>query len=225
VLFLGTLRSAKRIRNQGPWWPGAWCDLEALRCASYYPLLGDLLVNADYMMVPWHELKRKWPLIRNLFLTQYESKDVFIRPDSGDKGFTGFVLCEEESAEFFDSQYAYTGDQMRIADLCVVAPAKNITAEVRTFIGQGRVISASYYRKDKAQYWNRDVPQEAVAVAETAAKAMGSNCDPMYVIDVALVDDIWKVLELNSFSCSGVYDCDLVPIVNLAAQLVLENTL
>jgi glutathione synthase/RimK-type ligase-like ATP-grasp enzyme len=45
--------------------------------------------------------------------------------------------------------------------------------------------------------------------------------DPIYVIDICLTDkDEYKVLELNSFSCSGLYDCNPNIIVYVVESII-----
>jgi hypothetical protein len=43
--------------------------------------------------------------------------------------------------------------------------------------------------------------------------------DPLFMLDVGETDGGLHLLELNSFSCSGLYRCDPAPVVAVASEL------
>lgn len=83
VLAYGSIEFAKAIRSD--FYPGKWCDWTALRCERYYPKVGALLLNEDYIILPASEVKRR----QNILLQQWEP--MFLRPVRADKPFAGFV--------------------------------------------------------------------------------------------------------------------------------------
>lgn len=64
VVYYGSLQIAQQIQKRKSWFPGAICNLDAMRCSSYYPLLGDLLLNSEYCMMPLGDLERNWKFLQ-----------------------------------------------------------------------------------------------------------------------------------------------------------------
>lgn len=59
-----------------------------------------------------------------------------------------------------------------------------------------------------------------------AARALASTSwrpDPLFMLDVGEVDGgELRVIELNAFSCSGLYACELEPVVRAASACARE---
>jgi hypothetical protein len=86
VVFHGSIALATRIADDALWQPGAWFTRENYNCSTYYCHLAPFLLNADYVMLPFGELRR-----RKQFLFDHFASDgaIFVRPDSVAKSFTG----------------------------------------------------------------------------------------------------------------------------------------
>lgn len=89
-VFHGSLQLARELESKRPdLKPGVWAEKPAFSCTQYYPALGKYLLNSPYVFLPVAELQRlKWEVYR------WFGRDtkIFIRPDAGDKRFTGQVL-------------------------------------------------------------------------------------------------------------------------------------
>ena len=86
VVAHGDIEFVTRIRREGRWSPGAFGTVENYFCSSYYCLLGQYLLNRDYIMLPFGELRRQREF---LFSTVGRDGNIFVRPDSPLKLFTG----------------------------------------------------------------------------------------------------------------------------------------
>ena len=64
---------------------------------------------------------------------------------------------------------------------------------------------------------NSDVVRFASEVAG------GWEPDPIYVIDICESESRMYLLEINAFSTSGLYDCDVKPIIEAAGDLAMEE--
>lgn len=102
------------------------------------------------------------------------------------------------------------------------SPVRDIRAEVRTWMIGGQAVAGSTYRIDGAHERRADHP--FVEDAARTAEADHARWSPArhYVVDHALKDDGWMVIEYNPIHSSGWYDAD--PGVVLDAFMTAETT-
>lgn len=225
VIFQGSLNLARQLRREKTWVPGVYCNLEKFKCSTYYPYFGEHMLNSDYFFIPVSDLKRrKKELYSKLGLWD----TLYIRPDSGFKTFTGKAVKIEE----FDSDFEWMKEFSDPNSLALVASPKYICAEYRFVVCNKKVITGSSYRKtDKIERYKVEPTHGNGRDAWIYAQA---RCDiewepeSVYVMDICQVNQRdeyprFKVLELNSFSCSGLYACDLDIIVDNVSKLALKE--
>lgn len=100
------------------------------------------------------------------------------------------------------------------------SPVREIRAEVRTWMIGGRAVAGSTYRIGGAHDRRADHPfVDEVAAAAVADHARWSPARH-YVVDHALTDEGWLVIEYNPIHSSGWYDAD--PGVVLEAFMATE---
>jgi hypothetical protein len=139
VVFYGSLQLAKDLRRRCDWIPGVFYDPPKYNCVAYYAELGKYLLNGNYMMMPYGELVRRKEYI---FEHLAQDRAVFVRPDRGDKIFTGKVIFKEyweHDLEFFNFA------QLDKKELVVVAEPVNLAAEWRLVVVEGKVVAGSQY--------------------------------------------------------------------------------
>lgn len=185
-------------RTRFSWW--------APRLRFTDPGSQNCLLNEDFVMIPWMDLRQRQAQWRAFF----KGEGLFIRPDSGFKTFSGQPVMYAEWADHLsgvDATSAVTDDT-----LCVVASLKPITAEFRFIVAHGQVVAGSEYRYDGKLDVRRDYPS---AAHELACKVAASPHQPdfVYTVDVAMVGEEARIVELNSFCCAGLYACDMDALV------------
>ena len=89
-------------------------------------------------------------------------------------------------------------------------------------IADGKVIAGSEYRWDGKLDIRRDWPQECWDLADQVAKHPW-QVDIAYTCDVALTNSGPKIVELNGFSCAGLYACDLNLVVKGVSDAALKD--
>jgi hypothetical protein len=205
TLAYGSVEFCKAIRRE--LYPGRWCDWPGLRYDYYAAGLGALLLNDDYVLLPAGEVRRRQSLLRQ----QWGA--VFLRPVRADKPFAGFVACTDAGDEIEERLI-----RLEKHDLVVVARAKTIDAEYRTVAVRGKgIIAESQYMRQGQLDLDQEVPPEVEQAAKDVVMALGTNFpDPMFVVDIALCQGQYRLLEVNSFSFSIFYACDLEAIVRAA---------
>ena len=229
VFFYGSINFGRKLRNA--WTPGVYLNEKAYECTSYYPVIGDILLHYDdFIMLPYGVLKEKKEDIFNLI----GNSEIFVRPNSGTKEFTGFVTTEQR----FDDDVKLAGFyDVEPELLCLISGSKNLKREYRFVIVNGNVISGSLYRDwtigyddiNSASYvmkWSKHVDgpvdnQDAWKIAQEAANQY--NPDRAWTIDIAETDKECKVLEIGCFSCAGLYGNDLEVVVDEVSEAAEEE--
>jgi len=219
VIFYGSLNLAKQLQREKPWVPGPICNFKNLSCLTYYSYWGRHLFNKDYIMLPLLELSRR----REEIYGQYGVDDcIFMRPNSGAKTFYGNVYPLGELDSEIKLMDGYAGlplDEI----LVVVSSPKPIDKEWRVVVEAGKgVVAASQYMKNGTLNEEKGCPKEVKIVAWAIAHEEWQP-DKLYTVDVCESNGKFYFLEVNSFSCSGLYKCDPKPIVSTASRIAKEE--
>jgi hypothetical protein len=214
VILYGTIGYIKKCKKI--FTPGAYGFTSNRQCNVYMTKIPHhWFLNSDYIMLTWGDLKARWRSIYEL-LGAYE---IFIRPMSGDKSFTGQAIFYSD----FEYEANSTQQLTSVTDETIVMIARSkkhdIKGEFRFIIGAGEVIAGSEYRWDNKLDVRRDWPLECEEVATAVAK-LPWQLDTVYSCDVALMaDGTPKIVELNSFASCGWYACDQKKILTRVTEI------
>ena len=215
-VFIGSLNLSKKLRYFGCsyiTYRGNWCNLPQYACHKYYPHLRGNLLNYDYVMLPFGDLWPRWNDLQSYLGTE----SLFIRPDAGDKPFTGMVVRD-------------IGDLRKIEctarpdDLVLISTPKQIKSEHRIVVIDGVAVAGSMYRNQGLLSEYGGLTEELKQYAEYIAKL--HQPDRAFVVDICYPEGTGKtprVVELNSFSCSGFYTCNTDVIVKEIASLAIRE--
>lgn len=208
VLTYGSINLVKRIQKTKPWIPGYWANFKHLECLFYYAHYAKFLLNHDYLILPFQEIIRQKEYLYEKF-----GDPIFIRPDKADKPFTGHLINYHE----FQKEINFLQDFPCLfpESTVILSSAKNIKRESRFIASDNKVITGSTYRINDELKFDCISNGSAFDLAEQIAQSIWKP-DKMFVIDIAETDDSIGLLEINSFSCSGFYDCDKNLIVQEA---------
>lgn len=213
VVFRGSFQFASVIRRKAKWIPGVYCNLPEFECYKYYPKFGEELLNSDYVMLPFGELQRKklW-----LFQNVGRGPKLFIRPSNGFKSFAGTIVDQAT----WDKDYKQMGFyEVTLDELVVVAPLVGILSEWRAVVVDGKIVSASQYKPERVE----GIPQDALAYAQDVVTKAKYNPDAAWTIDIAETHQGFKIIEVGSFSCAGLYHCDPEPIINALNEVAVKE--
>jgi len=218
VIVKGSLEFLKQIENLKRYRIAFWNGVDSFKCSKYYAYYGEYLLNGyDYLFLPLSEVKRR---LQDL-LVRYNCTKFFIRPDSGAKEFTGHVteemerviftgsdLLKEQNIKRFDDKLKkYSYNDLSPEELVMVTSFKKIDEEYRFFIIDRKVVAGSTYMINSAYDEKETYPQEAFDLADKIAKIEWRPSEA-FVVDVCRTNDLYKVLEINSFNCSDIYSCN-----------------
>jgi len=214
VVTQTSIQSAFKIMKDCPeWMPGPWYKQQLFQCQYYYQFFGQYLFNDKYMMLPAGEVIRRLDDIYDWF-GEYDT--VFIRPSSACKTFTGQLFDRKYFAKDWSVCMSYGGS---MTDLVVVSTPKIILGEYRYVIGDRKIIASSQYCWDGKPV-RAEAPKHLDAYVDMILADVDYNPDPVWILDIALdVDKKPYVLEVGSFSSSGLYECDKKAIVKNVSNI------
>ncbi len=210
VIGYGTFPFARQIQVHRRWVPGAWANQENLDCTTYFAHFGKYLLNQRYTILPGVEAIRQREWLYSVF---GRDGSVFARPTGCQKLFVGRCLAESSFAD------ALAPTRYDPATLVVIASPRPIAREWRLVVSRDRVIAASRYAEDGTRSIAPGCPDEIREFAEAVLADVRWRPDPIFMMDVCESYARPWLVELNGFSCSWLYRCDLPAVVAEASEL------
>lgn len=193
AVFHGRNTLIQRALEHPHWQKGVFFAPENFQHAACVAGYGSAMLNADARVTSLDELlSRDHP----------PSAELFVRPVDDSKRFTGRALRIADLAAFQQSQ-SLPGELA-----LVVAEVREVDAEWRLFLVDGRVAGGSMYRPTADHVLSAELIQFAERAAQQWMPA------PVFVMDVARIDRAWKIVECNCFNGSRFYDADVVAIID-----------
>lgn len=101
----------------------------------------------------------------------------------------------------------------------VIAAPKSVTLEWRLVVAEDRVIAASQHAADGAKFLTPGCPENVRAYAQVIFAEVRWRPDPIFMLDACEAEGLLWLVELNGFSCSWLYQCDLSAVVAGASEL------
>jgi hypothetical protein len=213
VLFSGTFPLMRHLQQHYPWKPGGWCTASHFDCATYYPHFPRHLLNQSYAILANDDALAR---VGEIFDQFGREGRVFVRPSGVQKTFTGRCVDREGLVLTLQST-SYAKEPV------LIAPPQEITREWRVVVARGRFVAASQYLSEGRHRESPGCPKEVRAYVDRLLAEVPYRPDPIYMMDLCASDDTLRLLELNSFSCSGLYQCDPASVVKAAKGLALEE--
>ena len=135
VVSYGSIEAVKSINYfHKNYIPSGYIQEKSLACKTYMPNIPiDLLLNDDYLMLPYAEFVRRKESIYKIFKTN----KLFIRPDSGLKTFAGTTIHYDD----FDYEINTLNQLTSVQDdtIILIASIKSILKEYRVVVGNKAV--------------------------------------------------------------------------------------
>jgi hypothetical protein len=194
--------------------PGAYRRLDDLSFHAFAAHLGDLVASDDYVILPFAELARR----------PAPGRAVFLRPDRVTKSFTGFTA----EASDFAAEVSCLRTVRNVApdELVVMASAREIVLECRFVVADGEVVAGSTYGWEDGFVPSTEIHAGCRDLAREVARRRW-QADSVYVCDIGLVreggTDRPRLIELNAFSCSGLYACDAKAVAEAVSRAAMDE--
>jgi ATP-grasp domain, R2K clade family 3 len=216
VIFCGSIEMTELVKSRLPkCFPVAYCNQEKYLCSKYMSHFGKYLFNDNYVMVPLTELHRQKFYFYGLF---GKETMIFVRPDSGQKPFQARLVDLQDFDEF------YSGNEYCKHELVVISSPKMIRGEWRFVVSKHKeIIAMSTYRYQGKITRIPSAPPKATELVKEMLE-IGYYPDSVFVMDVCEDSDgSYWLLELNSFSSSGLYECNKEWIVRKISAIAEQE--
>jgi hypothetical protein len=189
-----------------------WCVFfnENFNHKAWVENMADELLNADAIVGAFGEVQPEWD-------------EFFVRPVEDRKIFAGKVIHsskfeawrEQTLSSHADGYTTLTPDTE-----VIVAPLKEINSEWRFFVVDGKIVTGSLYRRYGILYQQPLLHNDEVF---PYAQRMVDKWQPdrAFVIDIALSENGYKVVEYNCMNSCGFYKIDVGKLVE--AIEAMEN--
>jgi hypothetical protein len=217
VFFLGCILMVQKVQRGTPWIPGTLGDFKFCECINYYPILQDYLLNKDHVFTNVKTLKSNWKFYQSCL-----GENIFVRPNSSKKIFSGFVVNDPQ--EIFNDNQSTLGDDLLNTELAVLSHAVKIDAEYRYLVVDGEVITGSSYVVNNSIH-RKIVDHEYDSYVYEIAQILKYH-EVASIVDIGIVNGSPKLIEINAVSCSGLYQMNLdkyIDGVEKACEILIER--
>jgi hypothetical protein len=197
VICFGSYSMRHSARKFG-WTPGVY-DLEPYDFLVQREHWGKEMLNSDSVVVPFKDVKIRKPM--------------FLRPANDGKVFAGKIYEPDEFHKWqfnvVAMNYDY-GNSLTNDTLIQVSEPKQIYAEYRFWIVEGKIVTWSLYKRGSKVIYSSDVDGHVLKYAESIPvdwlpKAL--------VLDVCETDQGMKIMEINTINSAGFYAADILKLV------------
>jgi len=194
VFPFGSIKMA-RLSQKYEWIPGSQMNdnHDYMVYKDYYK---DNLLNYDSKIIKFGD-------------TDFFSKErFFARPTKDTKVFNGQEFDMGEWEKF--RTHALTNGHSTLLDEDTdvqISSIKKIQKEIRFWIINGEIITASQYRLGNRLVLDSNVEKEAYTFCNKMIKLFELNKG--FVMDLALTENGWKIIECGCINCAGFYEADM----------------
>lgn len=202
VICIGSY-SLRHYAKKHSYAPGVF-DLEPYDFTQQLAHWGDHMLNADSIVTSFEHANP-------------DHEEFFCRPILDSKSFAGVVFSRDEFYEWKRKicvlEHDY-GDSVSKHTMIQVAPTKQIYAEYRFFIVDGKISTASMYKQaDKVVSLNID--QAGMLELFGFVKSRIAEWNPLgsMCIDIADTHSGFKIIEINTINSSGFYAANVQKLV------------
>lgn len=197
------------------WIPGIWFDEDSFRPSEWERVFFHNCLNYGSVILTLRAVLDNW-----------KGDKLFIRPNSDHKLFSGGVFMKGDFYDWYSRVKSLidsgTYVNLSLDTLVSVAPFKPIDAEWRFFIADRLVIAGSQYRLNGQLKPSININSKALDLAELVATNYWQPA-PAYVVDIALSEGEYKIIEFNTFNCAGFYKCNIKEIIWGASLLATKE--
>jgi len=219
VIVQGSIQMTKNIRGRLPegCFPVAYNSWDKYLCSSYYGPLNEFLFNDLHEFTTVGKLKND----KFKFYEKYGKEAlIFLRPDTGEKSFSGQLLDLQDFDRFWNNAIASSADDL---DSVIVSTPKKINGEWRFVCSKyngGEIISTTTY-----QYQGQRtlIPSAPIGATDKCKEILNKGYfpDSVFCIDICQCNDgnFW-LLELTSFSSAGLYATNKKDVARRVSDIV-----
>jgi len=220
IIVQGSIQMTKNIRGRLPQgcFPVAYNAWEKYLCSAFYPHFTKFLFNDRHEFTTVKKLKED----RFHFYQKYGKEAlIFIRPDTGEKTFSGQLLDLQDFDRFWENGIQCTANP---EDAIIVSTPKTIIGEWRFVVSRRKeIIAQSTYQYQGKKTLIPSAPAGATALVKEILE-VGYFPDSVFCVDVCQdADGNFWLLELTSFSSAGLYATNKDAVAKVVSEIAEED--
>jgi len=212
-IFYGSTTLILNAYSHADFTKGIFYDKESFSMVNYIEKWKTHMLNYDSQILTFNEITKG----------NFQGQNWFVRPIHDDKSFSGQVMSYSQiqnlEASLSESNNPYLNEDTLVA----ISKPKTIEKEWRHFIVNQELVSSSMYAENgQVRKSRHDVPPELLDFVKARCHEYVPN--NVFVIDTALHENTFKIVECNCFNDTGFYDHDIENIIRKVNAFV-ENHL
>lgn len=141
----------------------------------------------------------------------------FARPVLDAKSFSGTVFKKDDYMEWVGKLRNLGESTLPLTTEVLLCPIKEIWAEYRFFVVDGKVVTGSLYKRGNTVLYDSFVPPEVLSYAQQMVDLW--QPDLCFVLDVADTPIGYKIIEVNNINSAGFYAVDMFKLVVAIEEL------
>lgn len=217
VIVIGAY-SMRHLAKRKGWVPGSF-DLADITYADHIAHWGSYMLNSDAIYCAFADVPQ-----------HLGDQPVFMRPVVDSKFFAGMVIHREEFLDWHRKVVTLEeddGSNLRGSTQVLLAAPKEIHQEYRIWIVDGKVITASLYKRGGKPLFHTGVDAHVLSFAADRAKEW--NPARAYVLDVAVTQDNADpgsglyIVETNTINSAGFYAANIPRLVEALEAMTFDN--
>lgn len=196
VIPYGSVQFLRQVKASQSLHSYVFHDEKAFSASYWMPIFAGQALNGNGFKLYANEATK----------TFVSGEVLHLRPDSVDKAFPGGVYDK--------ASWDKTVSERNLDDslVCWASPLKTIRAEYRCWIVGREVVEISRYRRDDKMDVERETSEEIFTEAQSLADTyLPAQC---VVMDMALTDEGFKVIEFNPIHSSGWYGAEVKRVID-----------
>lgn len=223
VIPYGSIGFIKKIQNTSVACVSSiWFNQDNLSWVKFSANWIDHVLNKDHAIMTLGALRQNKEKMYRSFGT---ADEIFAKPCKSDKMFAGRKVNIKDFDQFFTT-FGYKGNVRVNADpaaLIVVSSPKDVKFEWRFVICDRKIAGCSRYFVD------RKINKEEGCKEQGAIDLVGQilrdkwQPDEVYIMDICKIGNEFRLLELGSFNCCNLYECNGKEVAKIITEKVGKN--
>ena len=211
-IFYGSTTLILNAYARAQYREGIFYEKEVFSMKNYITQWQDKMLNFDSSILTFNEIVNG----------SFTEGEWFVRPIYDDKAFSGRVMSMEDIKKLEASLATSNNPYLNEETLVSIAKPKSIKKEWRHFIVDKEIVSSSRYAENgQPSKSGTDVPDDLLAFVKACCQQYVPN--DIFVIDTALVNDTYKIVECNCFNDTGFYDHDIQKIISAVNRFITKK--
>ncbi len=192
---------------------GVFFEPAKFQMRNYVEKWNGKVLNSDGQLIKFGKLKE---------IKSEPEKKWFIRPNNDGKEFSGKVDTFKYLKEWSDKVCKLDLPELNKDTDVWISEPKEIKKEWRLFIVDNQIVSASRYMNEgELDESEIDIPKEMIEFAEE--RILEYRIEDVYVMDIAEVENEYKLIECNCFNGTGFYKHDIERVVQSINKFIKQK--